>query len=80
MSTMAGWNVGAILAYVPNDITLGTNATRYVIDAYGWQGGPVDIKAEVAYGIGTNENTVARRTRMSPASVPTSARPCPSAR
>ena len=58
VSTVAGWNIGAIVAYVINDLTLGTNATRYVVDVYGMgKAGPVDIKAEVVAGAGKNEYT-----------------------
>jgi hypothetical protein len=56
VSTVAGWNLGAIVAYVANDITQGTNSTRYVVDAYGMgKAGPVDIKAEFVAGTGKNE-------------------------
>jgi len=56
VSTVAGWNIGGIVAYVMNDTTPGVNQSRWVVDGYGMgKAGPVDIKAEFVYGVGTND-------------------------
>ena len=56
VSTVAGWNVGAIVAYIGNDTTQGVNKSRWAVDGYGMgKAGPVDVKSEIVYGVGTDD-------------------------
>ena len=56
VSTVAGWNVGGILAWVPNGSVQGVDSNYYIVDGYAMgKAGPVDIKTEFVYGMGTDD-------------------------
>lgn len=57
MTTLAGFNTGLIFSYTINEASAAVDITRLLVDAFlTGKAGPVDIKGEVAFVTGKNDN------------------------